>query len=73
MGRRRTISGEIGNQELTSLLVQSKKVLKESLSLLQNEAEEMPEGKIANQAKENLVGLDDLLSSIALSSSMSPM
>lgn len=73
LGRRRTASGEMGPDALTSLLLQSKNILEESLELLKHEPEELPEGKIAMQAEKNLNGLEILLQSITTSSGICPI
>lgn len=71
-GRRKSVAGEMGPDQLNELLIESKKLLKDCIELLKHEPEELPEGKLALQAEMNLNGLDDLLKSIGMEVGITP-
>ncbi|KAL0871524.1 hypothetical protein ABMA27_005238 [Loxostege sticticalis] len=62
-GRRRSLTE--GPLALLGHVTESRKILLESASLLRHEPPELPEGRLAQQARVNLVQMDDLIRSLS--------
>ncbi|KAK9727534.1 MYND finger [Popillia japonica] len=64
IGRRKVEAGLSGPDDLQEALLESKKLLKETVELLKHEPPELPEGKILIQAKSNLAELDVIMRTV---------
>ncbi|XP_065220314.1 SET domain-containing protein SmydA-8-like isoform X2 [Planococcus citri] len=64
--RRQMLSGEIDSETLRNKLLKSKRWLEDSIFYLRYEPDILPEGKMAKQAKKNLIDLESLLLKICL-------